>query len=112
MIRITLLALLCAWPAFARDDGRYAASPLKGWFDQLKSKKGYPCCSDADGFAVSDPDWETKEGRYRVRINGNWLDVPDEAVIEEPNRAGKTMVWPVPGVGGLIVRCFIPGVMS
>jgi len=29
-------------------DGRYAASPLKEWFDSLKSGKG-PCCSDASG---------------------------------------------------------------
>lgn len=35
----------------ARDDGRYTLSPLKPWFDSLKSGKG-PCCSDADGFAV------------------------------------------------------------
>jgi hypothetical protein len=43
----------------ARDDGRYSQSPLKPWFDSLKSGKG-PCCSDADGFAVSDPDWESR----------------------------------------------------
>ena len=36
----------------ARDDGRYSLSPLKPWFDSLRSSKG-PCCSDADGFAVS-----------------------------------------------------------
>jgi hypothetical protein len=35
----------------ARDDGRYTLSPLKPWFDSLKSGKGR-CCSDADGFAV------------------------------------------------------------
>jgi hypothetical protein len=45
----------------AHDDGRYAHSPLKPWFDGL-------CCSDADGFAVSDPDWESKDGHYRVRV--------------------------------------------
>jgi hypothetical protein len=38
----------------ARDDGRYSLSPLKPWFDGLRSGKG-PCCSDADGFALSDP---------------------------------------------------------
>jgi hypothetical protein len=31
----------------ARDDGRYANSPLKFWFDQLASGKGF-CCSFAD----------------------------------------------------------------
>jgi hypothetical protein len=65
---IAALVMLCA-PAFARDDGRYAASPLKEWFDSLKSKNG-PCCSDADGTALSDVDWESRDGRYRVRIGG------------------------------------------
>jgi hypothetical protein len=36
----------------ARDDGRYSQFPLKPWFDSLRSGKR-PCCSDADGFAVS-----------------------------------------------------------
>ena|ERR1700686_2063725 len=35
----------------ARDDGRYSQSPLKPWFDNLRSGKG-PCCSDADGFLL------------------------------------------------------------
>jgi hypothetical protein len=96
----------------ARDtDGRYANSPLKQWFDQLKSGKG-PCCSDADGSAVSDVDWESKDGHYRVRIEGEWFDVPEDAVITEPNRVGRTMVWPIKGWGGLTIRCFMPGSMT
>ena len=79
-----------------RPDGRYANSPLKQWFDSLKSGKG-PCCSDADGSAVSDVDWESKSGRYRVRIEGEWHEVPEDAVITEPNRVGRTMVWPIKG---------------
>ena len=35
----------------ARDDGRYANSPLKQWFDRLASGKGL-CCSFADGVSV------------------------------------------------------------
>jgi hypothetical protein len=80
----------------ARVDGRYSLSPLKPWFDSLRSGKG-PCCSDADRFAVLDPDWESKSGHYRVRVDNEWIDVPDDAVITEPNRAGRTMVWPVKG---------------
>src|SRR3954471_11388970 len=90
---VITLGLLLVGAASARDDGRYANSPLKGWFDSLKSGLG-PCCSDADGFAVSDPDWESRDGRYRVRIDGNWIVVPDDALITEPNRYGRTMVWP------------------
>ena len=103
--------------AVARDlDGRYANSPLKGWFESLHSSKG-PCCSDADGTAVADVDWESKDGHYRVRIQEQWWDVPDEAVITEPNRAGRTMVWPIYhwAVGAplrLEIRCFMPGSMT
>ena len=96
----------------ARDlDGRYANSPLKPWFDSLKSSKGL-CCSVADGFAVADPDWESRDGHYRVRIDGEWITVPDDAVITEPNLAGRTMVWPIKGSLGITIRCFLPGSMS
>jgi hypothetical protein len=94
-----------------RDDGRYANSPLKPWFDSLKSGKG-PCCSDADGSVVADVDWESKDGHYRVRLWGQWIDVPDDAVITEPNRAGRTMVWPMWGTVGISIRCFLPGSMT
>jgi hypothetical protein len=97
--------------AMARDDGRYANSPLKSWFDSLKSGKG-PCCSDADGSAVSDVDWESKDGHYRVRLEGQWIDVPEDAVITEPNRVGRTMVWPIKGTLGISIRCFMPGSMT
>jgi hypothetical protein len=102
------LALLLAAAAYARDDGRYAQSPLKPWFDRLRSGKGL-CCSDADGFAVSDPDWKSKDGHYRVRLDGEWINVPDDAVITEPNRYGRTMVWPIKGPTGTWIRCFMPG---
>jgi hypothetical protein len=106
-----ILAALAVSAAAARDDGRYANSPLKQWFDGLRSGKG-PCCSDADGTALSDVDWETKDGRYRVRIDGDWIDVPDDAVITEPNRAGRTMVWPMRSYMGVSIRCFMPGSMT
>jgi len=54
-------AAALAGNAIARDDGRYANSALKPWFDTLKSGKGL-CCSDAEGFAVSDPDWGIQGG--------------------------------------------------
>lgn len=113
------LGLMGGFPApgaMARDlDGRYVNSPLKGWFEGLRSSKG-PCCSDADGTALADVDWEMKDGRYRVRIEGIWWTVPNEAVVTEPNRVGKPMVWPVYyrelNTGLRIdIRCFLPGSM-
>jgi len=107
---LIVLIVLCAQTALGRDDGRYSNSPLKPWFDSLRSHLG-PCCSDADGVAVADPDWETHQGHYRVRLDGQWIDVPDDAVITEPNRAGRTMVWPVKTAFGISIRCFMPGSM-
>lgn len=117
-IAVALFSLHLAH-AEARDlDGRYAQSSLKPWFDQLKSSKGL-CCSYADGYAISDADWEVKGDHYRVRVpitNGGdvlqWIDVPEESVITEPNRAGKTMVWPLYGTMGVSIRCFMPGSMG
>ena len=113
--------MLCPLSLSARDDGRYANSPLKDWFGKLSSKKGL-CCSDADGALVQDADWESKDGHYRVRIDGRWVDVPDDAVITEPNRYGPAMVWgyPVRGFGatvglpddGYMIRCFMVGSMG
>jgi hypothetical protein len=109
-----LLSAFATTSMHARDlDGRFAAQnpELHLWFEGLRSGKG-PCCSDADGASVSDVDWETQGGHYRVRIDGEWVNVPDEAVITEPNRIGRTMVWPIRGYLGVSIRCFMPGSMT
>ena len=106
-------------PALGRDlDGRYKDSPLHAWFEHLASGKGL-CCSYADGYVISDADWESKSGHYRVRVpkvadskDMIWVDVPDDAVITEPNKAGRTMVWPLYGYEGVSIRCFMPGSMT
>jgi hypothetical protein len=93
----------------ARDDGRYANDPLHAWFDQLASGKGL-CCSFADGVSVRDVDWDTKEGRYRVRLHEEWIVVPENAVVTEPNRFGPAVVWPyMDAEGATQIRCFLPG---
>jgi hypothetical protein len=102
----------------ARDDGRYANEPLHAWFDQLASGRGL-CCSFADGFSISDVDWDSQDGHYRVRLDGEWTDVPDDAVVTEPNRFGPAVVWPIgqPGAyardstrfNAIQIRCFMPG---
>lgn len=127
IIRITMISLLlfclAGSTAYSRDDGRYANSPLKGWFDKLRSGKG-PCCSDADGSVVKDSDWVSVNDparptvQYRVMIEGEWHDVEDSAVIKEPNLFGRTMVWPfyersyMAPSARIIIRCFMPGPMT
>jgi hypothetical protein len=111
MLIVLMLAFGVSY-AYPRDDGRYAGSPLKEWFNGLKSDGGGLCCSVADGVALEDPDWDTKDRHYRVRIDGQWINVPDDTVIKEPNRSGKTIVWPWRGPAGTTVRCFMPGSMT
>jgi hypothetical protein len=97
--------LLVAHCAHARDDGRYAGSPLKPWFDNLKSGKGL--C--ADGQSISDPAWRSNGARYQVRLERDWIDVPDDAVITELNRDGQTWVWARRGADWLSIICFMKG---
>jgi hypothetical protein len=96
--------------AFARegdDHGNHGA--LKSWFDHLRTKQGL-CCSFADGETLTDVQWDTKDGHYRVFLDNRWIDVPDDAVIMEANRYGSAVVWPNRYSGGVVsIRCFIPG---
>jgi hypothetical protein len=49
-------------------------------------------------------------GHYRVRIYGQWLVVPDDAVVTEPNRFGPAVVWPYNDrYDNTQIRCFMPG---
>src|SRR6266404_9970033 len=98
---------------FCRAGARPRSKPpeLNNWFNRLASGRGL-CCSLTDGVTVADPDWESREGHYRVRLYGEWIDVPDDALITEPNRAGQTMVWPMLFNGEISVRCFMPGSMT
>ena len=117
---VTMLALLAlstcsASSAFARDPTGYWArehaagnAPGKEWWDQLASGKGL-CCDFADGKRVDDVDWESVDGHYRVRLNGQWLSVPDDAVVTAPNKYGPAVVWPWEYGGVVQIRCFLPG---
>ncbi|OSI67362.1 hypothetical protein BSZ21_17320 [Bradyrhizobium canariense] len=112
--RIAAIALgitVFAASAAAHDDGRFGSSPLKSWFESLQSGFG-KCCTDADGYVVSDVDWDSYRGGYRVRIEDEWVEVPGTAVVTEPNRFGRTMVWKHYIDGHPHVRCFMPGSMS
>ena len=120
MLRVFVYLMLLLTPAMAKDDGRFANSPLKSWFDSLASRKGL-CCSFADGVSVQDVDWDsvcqpeiasvgTLVCNYRVRLDGEWITIPDAAVITEPNRAGGAVVWPYRDSDNKVqIRCFIPG---
>jgi hypothetical protein len=120
MMRAFVAALIlwvCAVAlAHTRDDGRYAEMDpkLRAWFDHLASGRG-PCCSFADGVSIQDVDWDTQRDdagtvHYRVRLHGEWIVVPDSAVVTERNRFGPAVVWPYMDADGATqIRCFLPG---
>lgn len=99
-MRIVLALLLLAHFADRPD--------LDRWFDGLRSGRGM-CCSFADGRMVDDPDVDMDGGHYRVRIDGQWLDVPDDALVTVPNKFGSAVVWPWTDAYGIHIRCFMPG---
>jgi hypothetical protein len=115
----TLLIFICPI-SYAHDHGQFvsSSSETKAWFNGLRADhgQGVSCCADADGTALSDVDWTTKNGHYQVKIEGEWINVPEGAVIEKPNIIGKTIVWPYPirdvdGHQTFGIRCFLPGAM-
>jgi hypothetical protein len=104
--------------AFAGGD--WKDSPLHDWFAGLASQRGL-CCSYADGVAITDAQWDIKDGHYRVFIYNQWIPVPDDAVVIEKNIYGQPVVWPytswIENEDGQVqvtvnVRCFLPGVQA
>lgn len=106
-----ILSIAIVWFFLALNVHAHVASrpDLNGWFDSLYSEKSL-CCDFTEAESVQDVDWETKDGHYRVRIDGQWIDVPDNAVVKTPNKFGPAVVWPIRYQGKVYdIRCFIPG---
>lgn len=106
-MRWLLALVVLTYPALAHDHNR---PDLDDWYMNLRSGKG-PCCGgpQVDATTLDGEDWETKAGHYRVRIDGEWIDVPDDAVLNEPNKDGRALVWPSWADGKRTIRCFMPG---
>ncbi|MBO0750958.1 MAG: hypothetical protein J2P53_02535 [Bradyrhizobiaceae bacterium] len=110
-----VLSLAAAADTSARDYGQYGDTDpaIKDWVKRLTDKTGQGCCATADGHPA-EYEWDTAGNHYRVRIEGEWYDVPAEAVIEEPNRLGYATVWywwdwSLDGKKTHHIRCFLPG---
>lgn len=97
-------------PAQGRDlSGQYAESPLHDWFSHLKNANGGLCCDFSDGHRIEDVDWKGEaDGTYSVRVNGEWVKLTKEQVVNEPNRLGQAVVWIWMGK----ITCFMPGALS
>ena len=113
---IVAAAALLAGAALAHD-GHQTASvdpndiEIQNWIQGLKDRKGVGCCSTADGFPA-DVQWDTQANKYRVWLMDQWRVVPDQALLDGPNKLGHPMVWwYTSSEGQPIIRCFLPGAM-
>jgi hypothetical protein len=112
-----LSLLLAVAVILIRDPtGKWADDPLHPWFESLRNKARLYCCAEADGQPLDDGEWDMKNNSYRVMLQGEWIVVPDEALILSPNKLGKAIVWVWQpdalawgGGGSNPVKCFIPG---
>jgi hypothetical protein len=101
--------------ASARDYGQYrdVDPAIREWIQGLKDKSGQGCCDTADGHPA-EYEWDTTGNRYKVQIEGEWYEVPEEAVIDGPNKLGYATVWywwtwEIDGRKVHHIRCFLPG---
>jgi hypothetical protein len=115
-IAALVLSFALSHPAGAADHGQLGpTSPdVKAWASTLENKLKEGCCSTADGWKPEEVEYDMKGNKYRVKIDGEWYEVPPDAVVEVPNRFGFAVVWYYrswlngmkPSVS---IRCFIPG---
>lgn len=106
----------------------------RAWFKAQKSPQtGVPCCDESDGTYAEE---DLREGHYWTRFawkrctyqgalvppstppwNGmecedviaDWMPVPDEVVIHNPNRHGAPVVWWSVDGAKPYIRCYAPG---
>ena len=114
MIRTVLALLVLCAPALARElyPGQYRNVPadVRQWFRSQKSPKtGALCCYEADGTYAEE---DIRNGVYWTRFEltrGEWIPVPSDVVIHDPNRNGAPVVWWFYQDGRVQIRCYAPG---
>jgi len=99
-------------PGMAHDPKHYPdmRADVLHWFRSQKSPKtGGLCCTEHDGVYAEE---DIRDGIYWTRFyptNGDWIPVPPEVVIHDPNRNGAPVAWFYYDNGVLKIRCYAPG---
>jgi len=95
-------------PTWAIDNGQWEGidPATRSWFKGVRSPKGVPCCSVADGHRTA---YEMRpDNHYWVPIEGEWRQVPPEAVVNNSdNPTGDAVVWWVRQADIIHIRCFV-----
>jgi hypothetical protein len=114
-LRIMRLGMALLVPAavltpasYAVDRGQFDDVPqhVRSWFKSVRSPSGVPCCDMSDGHRT---EYDVRAGAYWVPIDGEWMQVPDRAVIRNGgNPVGEAVVWHIHRGGTVIISCFVP----
>jgi hypothetical protein len=108
-IALAAMTIVVCTPVLARDYGQYEDVPenIRAWFKGVKTQNGVPCCDIADGHRT---DYDMRDDHYWVPIDGQWTEVPPEAVLKDVgNPVGDAVVWYSVYNGKVVIRCFVPG---
>jgi hypothetical protein len=110
LAQVLLLACSAALTsaALAFDNGQYSDVPadIRAWFKSVMAPNGVPCCDISDGHRT---EYDVRGGAYWVPIEGQWMLVPERAVIRDRgNPVGQAVVWYVHHRGEIIISCFVP----
>jgi hypothetical protein len=98
------------WENVAQEWAPLNLSPeQKAWFKSVRSPHGVPCCDVSDGHRTT---WRADpvNGHYWIPIEGEWREVPPEAVVNNAgNPVGEAVVWYIrQGPDAVYIRCFVP----
>ena len=107
LVLLACLSMLAS-AALAVDRGQFDHVPpdIRAWFKSVIAPNGVPCCDVSDGHRTS---YDVRAGAYWVPIEGQWMQVPERAVIrDQGNPIGEAVVWYVHHRGSIIISCFVP----
>lgn len=98
LIVLVLLELMAAARSAPPENADPALAP---WFQSLTGRHGESCCSVAD---CRPADARLGESGGEVLIEGQWVPVPEDAVLHRDNPTGQAILCR----DGYRVRCFVP----
>lgn len=111
LVGTAVLAVLMGTAA-AMDSGQFenVDPSVRSWFKGVRSPHGVPCCDIADGHRTQERR-EADTNRYWAVVEGEWREVPPEAVVYNVgNPTGDAVVWYVRQSPDVVyIRCFVPG---
>lgn len=102
-IAVVVVVLLGLWWTAVAHGHDSARPELDKWFASLRNKNKYLCCDQRE---AKETEYDMRGNHYWVPVNGTWTEVPDAAVLKEPNKFGRPLLW-LTAHG--VIRCFMPG---